>query len=268
MLKLDNTKLNNPAACADDRPHKLRLIAEKIGAVLLALLFWQFAATLIDSSILIVTPIDVLKRLGTIWREPGFAGTVAFTLSRIAVGYICAVLAAVIAAFAAARFRLLEILLAPYVMCCRAVPVASVIVMLLIWIKAANLSIVISFLVVFPVVYTNLLAGLKSLDLNLLEMAYVFRMSGIRRLRYIILPQLTPYLLSSCSVTAGMAWKAGVAAEVIGTPARSIGKMIYQSRIWLNTEDLFAWTLVLVLLSIIFERVCVGLLKAWLGRYT
>ncbi len=267
MLSSDNRKLNKVAACRDDRSCKLRLIAERIGAVLLALLFWQIAASLIDSSILIATPLDVLKRLCTIWREPGFAATVTFTLSRIAAGYICAVLAAIVMAFAAARLHFLEILLAPYVMCCRAVPVASVVVMLLIWVKAANLSVVISFLVVFPVVYTNLLTGLKSLDKSLLEMAYVFRMSGVRRLRYIVLPQLTPYILSSCSVTAGMAWKAGVAAEIIGTPAMSVGKMIYQSKIWLNTEDLFAWTLVLVILSIIFERICTGLLKIWLNRY-
>ena len=265
MHKSDNGKFNSGAACVNNTSHKTRLRTEKLGAVLLALLLWQLAAAIIDSNILIATPIDVLRRLCTIWREPGFAATVTFTLSRITLGYVCAVLAAIAFGFAAARFHVVEVLLSPYVMCFRAVPVASMIVMLLIWVKAANLSVIISFLVVFPVVYTNVLAGLKALDVKLLEMAYVFRLRGVRRLRFITLPQLKSYLLSSCSVTAGMAWKAGVAAEVIGTPATSVGKMIYQSKVWLNTEDLFAWTLVLVLLSIVFEKVCVGLLRKLLG---
>ncbi len=256
----DNLKRKTTGPAGANEP-RLRSFAEKAAAVLLALLVWQIAAMLIDSRILISTPLAVLKRLLTIWQEEGFWKTVFFTLSHIAAGYVLAVAAGLLAAFAAAWNRWIEVLLRPWVVTFRSVPVASMVVIFLIWVSSRNLSVIISFLVVFPVIYTNTLAGLKARNRELSEMAAVFRLSAGRRLRYITLPQIRPHLLSACSVTAGMAWKAGVAAEVIGTPPASIGKMIYQSKIWLNTDDLFAWTLILVLLSVLFEKAVTALLK-------
>lgn len=254
-------KLNNRQ---NDKAGKLRLreYAEKSGAVLTALLFWQLAAVSIDSSILIAGPIDVLRRLTEIVQEDDFLSIAAFTLGRITAGYLSAVLTGMLLAFAAGRNRMIEILLHPWVVSIRAVPVASMVVILLILVSSRNLSVIIVFLVVFPVVYTNILSGLKSRSRELTEMASVFRITGTKKLKYITLPQLKSYILSACSVTAGMAWKAGAAAEVIGTPPMSIGKMIYQSKTWLDTESLFAWTLVLIILSMIFERVFIYLLKA------
>lgn len=253
----------------NDKAGKLRLkeYAEKSGAVLTALLFWQLAAVLIDSNVLIAGPTDVLRRLAEIICEDDFIRIAAFTLGRIAAGYLAAVLTGMLLAFAAGRSRAAEILMRPWVISIRAIPVASMVVILLILVSSRNLSVIIVFLVVFPVVYTNILSGLKSCSRELAEMAAVFGITGMKKLRYVTMPQLKSYIISACSVTAGMAWKAGAAAEVIGTPPMSIGKMIYQSKTWLDTESLFAWTLVLIILSTIFEKVFIYLLKAVLyGR--
>lgn len=246
-------------------PDKTKDILIRIAAVLLALAVWQLAAMLIDSSILLVTPVEVIRRACTLWREDGFWSVIGFTFAHIAAGYVLAVTAGTALAFLSAKSQAAEILLRPWAVSFRTVPVASMVVIFLIWVSAKNLSVIISFLVVFPVIYGNVLTGLKNLDGSLREMARVFRISFLKELRYIILPQLRPGLLNACSVTAGMAWKAGIAAEIIGTPAGSVGKMIYQSKIWLDTDDLFAWTLVLVLLSLIFEKAVVALLKKALG---
>ncbi|MDO4960463.1 MAG: ABC transporter permease subunit [Eubacteriales bacterium] len=243
---------------------KFKNVIEKAGAVLFALLLWQLAAMIIDSSILIVTPVQTLKRLFTIWMEPGFFKTVCFTFSHIFLGYFIAICLGILLAFAAARLHLVETLLWPFVIAIRSVPVASMVVIFLIWVSARNLSVIISFLVVFPVVYNNILSGLKNVNHDMEEMASVFNLSPIRKLKYITLPQIRSYLLSAAGVTAGMAWKAGVAAEIIGTPPESVGKMIYQSKIWLDTDDLLAWTLILVILSVIFERVFTSILKGLL----
>ena len=241
--------------------HRFTEYAEKTGAVLTALLFWQLAAVYIDSNILIATPVDVVRRLFTIWRTDGFFSVIAFTFTHISIGYLSAAAAGTLTAFAAARFKLIERLIYPFVVCFKTVPVASMVVILLIWVSASNLSVIISFLVVFPVIYNNILSGLKACDRGLAEMAEVFGIGYFRKLRYITLPQLKSYIISALSVTAGMAWKAGVAAEVIGTPPLSVGKMIYQSKIWLNTVDLFTWTLILVVLSVIFERIFISIVK-------
>lgn len=236
-------------------------VLKKIGAVLLALLIWQIAAMRIKMNILLVTPLAVLKRLCTIWTEAEFFPSVWFSFTHIAAGFLLALLAAVLFAFLAKKTTLAETLLWPFVVSVKAVPVASIVVLALVWLSARNLSVLISFLVVFPVVYQNLLTGLKNEDKEMEEMCLVYGMSPKNKLFYVTLPRLKPYLYTACSLTCPMAWKAGVAAEIIGTPAGSIGKQIYLAKISLDTDDMFAWTLVIVIVSVLAEKLFLKILK-------
>ena len=131
----------------------------------------------------------------------------------------------------------------------------------LILFSSRNLAVLISFLIVLPVLYTNLLSGIRAADPQLLEMARVFRVPALRGIRYVYLPQVLPYFRSACGSALGLCWKSGIAAEVIGMPDGSIGEQLQQAKIYLNTPDLFAWTLVIVLVSLIFEKVFLALLK-------
>ena len=136
----------------------------------------------------------------------------------------------------------------------KAVPVASFVILILIWVSSKNLSVVISFLMVFPILYTNTRNGLRELDTALLEMTDVFQVPRPVRLRWVILPQLYPYIRTGCSLSLGLCWKAGTAAEVIGIPNRSIGEHLYQAKIYLDTPGLFAWTAAIVYASFCLEK--------------
>lgn len=238
----------------------------KIGAVALALLIWQMVAGIVHQKILIVGPIEVLLRMGTIWQVEGFWRSIGYTFLHIVSGFLLGALLGILLAALAHRFGWMKTLLWPFMATIKAVPVASFVVICLIWLTARNLSIFISFLIVIPVIYQNTLAGLSAQDEKMCEIAKVYHLPWYKRLRYIVLPQLKPYLLSSLSVTAGMAWKAGVAAEVIGTPNGSIGKMLYLAKISLATEDLLAWTVIIVVLSVGFEKIFVFLAGKILGK--
>ena len=100
----------------------------------------------------------------------------------------------------------------------------------------------------------------------MLEVGTVFRMPLLRRLLYIHLPQLKPFIMSACATALGMAWKAGVAAEIIGTPDGSIGKQLFYSKIYLDTDDLLCWTVIIVIVSVLFEKLFMLGLKALYGR--
>ena len=136
----------------------------------------------------------------------------------------------------------------------KAVPVASFVILILIWVSSKNLSVVISFLMVFPILYTNTRNGLRELDTALLEMTGVFQVPRSVRLRWGILPQLYPYIRTGCSLSLGLCWKAGTAAEVIGIPNRSIGEHLYRAKIYLDTPGLFAWTAAIVYVSFCLEK--------------
>ncbi|MBR2765776.1 MAG: ABC transporter permease subunit [Blautia sp.] len=245
-----------------------RPLLEKISAILLALILWQLAAVYIDSSIVLCSPLSVLHRLFTMVREAGFASSVWFTLRHVGAGFFLGLIIGGLLAGAAALSRVVRTLLWPWMAAVKAVPVAAIVVICLIWLSGRNLSVFITFLVVCPVVYQNLLTGLTARDertVQMDEMALIFRMTRLKKLRYILIPRIFPYLNAACRVAAPMAFKAGVAAEIIGTPAGSIGKQMYLAKTWLATDDLLAWAVVIVLLSAVCEKALLAVL-ALVGR--
>ena len=243
---------------------KLKL--QRAGAILFALALWQIAAVTLNQNLLLVSPIKVIARLFTVWMEDGFFSTIWFSFRRIVGGFFLGFLLGLILGVLAGHFHLVETLLWPFVVTIKSVPVASFVIISLIWLSSSELSVFISFLMVFPVIYSNVLGGIQSTDRKLLEMAELYRLPFRKRLLYIHMPQLKPFLLSGCSVALGLSWKSGIAAEVIGIPNGSIGEMLYESKIYFNTADLFAWTVIIVLISLGFEKLFMKLLKILFQR--
>jgi NitT/TauT family transport system permease protein len=239
---------------------------EKPVAILAALAVWQISAVVLDNSLVLVTPFVVAGRLADLVAQADFWLSVGFSLIRIAGGFLLAMVIGSLLAIAASQARAVEVLLWPYVALVKATPVASFIILCLIWLNASNLSVFISFLMVLPIAYTNLLHGIRSTDTQLLEMADVFQVGRLRRLRYIYLPHIKPYLLSASSIAIGLAWKSGIAAEVIGIPSGSIGEKLYEAKIYLNAGDLFAWTVTIVAVSLLVEKLFVHVMKTTLSR--
>lgn len=241
-------------------PEKKQKIYKAV-SVALALLLWQAGAIALDSGLLLASPWEVLVRLTTLWREPGFWSAVWFTFSRIVLGFLLAFVLGTGLGLLAGRWKGAELFLWPYMLTIKTVPVASFIILSLVFLKARQLSVFISFLMVLPVLYSNVLQGVKSTDKALLEMARVYRVPYGRRLLYIHLPHLKPFVLSGCSTALGLCWKAGVAAEVIAVTADSIGGHLYDAKVYFMTADLLAWTVLIVLISVTFEKLFLHLLK-------
>ncbi len=231
-----------------------KIILSKAAAILSALIVWQIAAMILNRTILLASPLEVASRLSTLIFEDGLLSAIWFSLSRIAKGFFLGLMLGSVLAIFADRYPWAENLIFPYITTIKSVPVASFIVIALIWLSAKELSIFISFLIVLPVVYNNLLEGLKSIDKKMMEMAQIFRYSWIKKLLYIYIPHLKPFIISACSVSIGLAWKSGVAAEIIGIPDGSLGEVLYEAKIYLNTVDLFAWTVIIVFVSVAFEK--------------
>ena len=226
---------------------------KKALAVVFWLAVWQAAAMLINNDILLASPLQTLARLAELAGESYFWSAAVFTFARICVGFFAGVAAGVLLAACAYKFRAVRELLEPLVRVVKTVPVASFVIIALVWISSRELSVLISFLMVFPVIYTNTLEGIARTDRGLLQMAQVFRISAVRKILYIYLPCVSPYFISACSVSLGLCWKAGVAAEVIGIPTGSLGEKLYESKLYLDTPGLFAYTALIVLISLVFE---------------
>ena len=246
--------------------HDYKTLLRRAGAVLFWLAVWQAAAMAIGQEVFLVSPVQALRCLLRLLPQADFWHRVGFSAGRILLGFGLGVVCSAALAVAAEICPAAEVLIAPVLQLVKATPVASFIILALVWVRGSSLSVLISFLMVLPVLYGAVRTGIRAADPQLLEMARVFRLSGLRRVRCIILPSLAPYLKSACHVALGLCWKAGVAAEVMAVANRSVGGMLYDAKVYLEISDLFAWTVLLVAVSILFEKAFLWLLDLCVNR--
>ncbi len=233
----------------------------KILIVIFWLAVWHGLALWVDNPILLVTPTQALWRLWELLPRADFWCSVGASLLRISGGFFLGTALGLFLAGASYKSRLLEAVLSPVMTLLKAIPVASFAVILLIWWGSSALAAAVSFLVVFPNLYVQTLEGLRAADQKLLEMGRVFGLPFWNRFFYIYRPALKPFEYGAMKISLGMSWKSGVAAEVIGIPDFSIGERLYLSKINLDTAGVFAWTAVVILLSVVFERAVLSLLS-------
>jgi NitT/TauT family transport system permease protein len=240
---------------------------QRLLAFAIALIVWQIADMLVGERVFLASPIDVAVRFFTLFGELSFFSVFFYSLARVLIGFLTGLVLGCLLALPAARLPVVEMLLYPYMITVRSVPVASFVVLALLWFSSETLSGLISFLIVLPIVYNGVLSALQASDRQMDEMAQVFHISFWDRLRCIYIPQVRPALLAAATTSMGLAWKSGVAAELIGLPDGSIGLELYRAKLYLDTPALFAWTLVIVLGSLACEKLFAFLLRLALGGY-
>lgn len=227
----------------------------KIFVAIFWLVLWQLACLVVNQEILLVSPFSVLKTIIKFSSNLKFWITIINSLFRICSGYFIALIFGTLTAILCIKSKIFYEIIYPFISVVKATPVASFIILALLWIKTGFVPIFISFLMVFPTIWSNVYEGILNTDIKLIEMSNIFEFNAMKKFKIIFIPSVMPYFLAACKTGIGMAWKSGVAAEVICMPVYSIGKMLYQSKIYLETNDLFAWTAIIILLSIIFEKI-------------
>ena len=237
----------------------------RLAVLVFWIIVWALASAAVNQELLLPGPLQVARRLAA------FAGTVDFWLTlgrsilRVLTGILTAVILGVLAGLLTHRSTLARELLSPLMTLLKSTPVASFIILALVWLGRSIVPVFIAGLMVLPVVWANTAAGLVGIDPQLLEMAKVYGLPRRRVLHRIVWPSLLPYLRSALRSALGLGWKAGIAAEVLTVPPFSIGKSIYEAKLYLETTELFSWTATVVLLSFLIERVLLRLVDG-IGR--
>lgn len=230
-----------------------------------ALLFWTavwfLTANLMDNPLLLPGPVQVLRCLGNLMQTAAFWQTIAVSIARILLGVITAVLLGCVLAVVSTSSRVLDMLIAPAMTALQATPVASFTILVLIWIDRNYVPVLICGIMVLPIVWSSVSTGIRVTDPQLLEMAKVYQLSRFQTLRRIRVPSVMPFFRTACLNSIGLGWKAGIAAEVLTVPKRSVGRMISESKLYLLTEELFAWTLAVIVLSLLLQKITLRLLK-------
>lgn len=236
-------------------------------AVLFWILVWWLVSALVNEQLLLPSPLATVKELARLIGTGTFRKAVAVSLLRIIIGIASATALGILFGTLTAGSSLLDTLFRPLLYIVKSAPVASFIVLLVLWLKKDTVPAVIAALMVLPVIWSNVREGIRRTDRSLLEMAQVYRLPLHRRVRRIYLPSVLPYFLSACRSALGLGWKAGIAAEVIVLPLVSIGRQIYYAGNNLNTAGLFAWTLTVILLSVAVDLSVSGLFALYQKKH-
>ena len=244
---------------------------KKAGVGVLVAVFWigvwQLLSLLVGQELLLPSPMQVLARLWELMGTADFWKAAGWSLGRVVLGFAAAVAAGCVLAVLTARFAVLRTLFAPLLHIVRAAPVASFIILALVWIRTGFLPAFISFLMVLPMVWANVEQGIRQTDRGLLEMAKVYRLGGWKTFWRVRVPSVMPYFLAACTTGLGFAWKSGIAAEVICRPSDSVGNYLQEAKLYLETPSVFAWTVTVVALSVLLEQALLAVARRYGRRY-
>ena len=233
-------------------------ITKKIIQAICSLLFWiglwAIASFRINNTFILPSPLDVVKAIFKLLQDTRFLIIIVQSLVRIFSGVLIAIIVGILIAVITVRFSFVNMLITPFMSTVKATPVASFIFIAIIFLNRNILPVFITILLVLPIIWTNISSGIKSTSKDLLEVAKVYRFSPITKITKLYIPTVLPYFLAACRSALGMAWKAGVAAEVLCTPTSAIGTELYYAKTYMDTEALFAWTLITIILSLIIEK--------------
>jgi NitT/TauT family transport system permease protein len=225
-----------------------------IAGAFAVLLLWQGASWMVGLPIILPGPVATLGRLLQLVPSREFLGALGATIGRGCVGFLLSTAVGVVLGCAAGLSEGVARFLEPTVSVVRATPVISVILLALIWFRVDSVPVYVAFLMTFPVLYGNVVEGIRSTSSELLEMGTIYGVSRTRVLREIYLPSLAPFVVAAFSNTLGLTWKVVVAAEVLSQPERALGTRLYEAKLQLDTAAVLAWTVVAILLAALSER--------------
>jgi NitT/TauT family transport system permease protein len=217
------------------------------------LLIWKAIALGINSEIILPSPELVFKDLIEIFKSTDFLPTVFATIMRAVYAFLIACIAGMVVGLITGFSKLAGALVKPILIIIMSAPIISFILLALIWFKSSNVPIFATFLITFPIITANVSEGVRNVDIGLIEMARIYKVNKWRVLSEIYFPATAPYLMAAVSTAVGIGWKVVVTAEVLSQPQLAIGTSLQNSKIYLETSSVFAWTLIAVMLSFIFE---------------
>ncbi len=237
-----------------------------VAVTLFWLAVWELAAVCVQQELLLPSPLSVWNTLRGLVVVTAFWQAVGLSMLRVCAGFVAALLVGTLLAILTTRFRVVHALFAPVLRIVRAAPVASFIILTLVWIVTDMVPVFIAFLMVLPIVWVNVEEGIRRVDPRLREVAALYRFGRWRTLTKLVIPSVMPFFLTACINGLGFAWKSGIAAEVICRPDWSIGRQLQAAKLTLETPEVFAWTAVVVVLSMILEHLLLRLTKRFAAK--
>lgn len=244
-----------PLSTENKRKKSLKMLLHPVAAAFFWILLWQLAALAVRSELILPSPIVTIKTLAQLMTTSDFPIKLGMTLLRVFGGIFLSCFIAFVLGIICGLYAPIQIFFKPFASVTRTLPVVSVIILINLWISSNWVPLIVTFLMCFPIMWMNTVTGIRETDPAYLEMARTFGVSHKRILVGIYLPSVSPYVKAAVINAVGMSWKATVTAEVLANARPSVGMSLYYAKTQLETPTLFAWTLLLIIISLVIEKI-------------
>lgn len=232
----------------------LRKIAKFCVPIAVYILIWQLLSMLVGSRLLLLpSPLDTLRSMGEIVSSKNGWQSIGMTVMRILAGFLLGCAVGIGFAVLTSHSRVFDWLLRPLRSLIKTTPITSFALILLVSVISGAVPVIVAMIVVIPMIWQTTEEAIKNRDVHLSEMAKIY-LSPWKKLRYVTLPQVLPQFFASASTALGFAWKAVITAEILALPKLGIGRQMQFHKIHVEIPELFAWTLLVILLSVILEN--------------
>lgn len=228
---------------------------KKFFIILFWISIWGIISLIINREIYLPSPYSTLRALYKLLFFQDTYITILFSSYRTICGFILSCVLGIILGYFCGINEFMYDLFNPLISIMRTVPIMSIIIIALMWFKDTNVPIFVAFLMCFPLIWTNTVIGIKNTDIKLLEMCKLYNIRKLRIIKSVYSYSALPYIKAGMISALGIGWKVTSAAEVLSLPKYSIGRFLYDSKVYLEIPDLFAWTIIIIALSILFEKV-------------
>lgn len=219
------------------------------------LLLWFVMSKIINLELILPTPYNTIKSLFFLLNHNEFWVAVSNTLANSLISYCYSLLAAFLLAILGHIIFYVQKILNPIISILRSIPTMAIILLLLIWFNSKIAPMIISALVVFPLLYSSFNNALKQVSIELIDMSNYYNVPKFRQITYLYIPSMMPTTLSAIQSTISLNLKVLIAAEVLAATKDSIGRMMQTAKLYLDTAELIAWTVVAIVLGALLESI-------------
>ena len=232
-----------------------------ITAIIILLVIWHIAAVIIDDNFVLPSIEKTFSALIEVLSDGTSFLLILGTISRVVLALIIGFILGALLGYLSYKFESFALIITPMLSIIKSTPIASIIILFWFVIDGYSLPILVSVLMILPLVCENVTAGFRAIDPKLIEVCSVFDLSPITRFRILIFPSVVRYVAPVLITSIGITWKAEVAAEIIGYVSNSIGSAINDARSSFISRDVFAWTVIIIILSMLLEQLTKYLLR-------
>lgn len=227
----------------------------KLLIILFWILIWEILSLIINQEIYLPSPHAAFSALLNLLNNKDTYTTIFYSTYRTLSGFFLSCALGVFLGIICGINKFVYNLFYPLIVIIRTIPVMSIIIIAIMWFKDTDVPVFVAFLMCFPIIWTNTVSGIRSTDIKLLQMCEVYKIKKLRVIRAVYLNSSLPYIKAGMISALGIGWKVTSAAEVLSLPKYSIGRFLYDSKVYLEIPELFAWTIIIISLSFLFEKI-------------